>query len=297
MPVKSLNIDLLPVLRKLPFVEKGLLISGTVGGYKSVFKGRGLEFEDYRVYGADDDSALIDWKATARAGKTLIREYIEERNLNVMFLFDVSNSMLFGSTEKLKIEYAAELIAALSHAILEAGDNVGIVLFTDKIMAKLYPNRGNKQYYAISRILKDPKNYGGNLDIEDVSKYILSTFKETALIILVSDFVGFESNWEKYLEFMSAKFEMIGVMVKDPRDISLPEDSGQVVIQDPYSRKQLLIETDIVKKAYENLMRKQIRDVKYKFLKLKTDVLELETNKSFVNPLIKFFKKRGSERR
>ena len=96
---------------------------------------------------------------------------------------------------------------------------------------------------------------------------------------------------------MSAKFEMIGVMVKDPRDISLPEDSGQVVIQDPYSRKQLLIETDIVKKAYENLMRKQIRDVKYKFLKLKTDVLELETNKSFVNPLIKFFKKRGSERR
>ena len=114
MPVKSLNIDLLPVLRKIPFVKKGLLTSTTVGAYKSVFKGRGLEFAGYRPYSTTDDASLIDWKATARTGDVLVREYIEERNLNIIFLFDVSDSMLFGSTDKLKAEYAAELVASLS---------------------------------------------------------------------------------------------------------------------------------------------------------------------------------------
>ncbi|MBS3133657.1 DUF58 domain-containing protein [Candidatus Woesearchaeota archaeon] len=293
MPVKSLNIDLLPVLRKIPFVKKGLLTSTTVGAYKSVFKGRGLEFAGYRPYSTTDDASLIDWKATARTGDVLVREYIEERNLNIIFLFDVSDSMLFGSTDKLKAEYAAELVASLSYTMLEAGDNTGMVLFTDRITAKLYPNRGRQQYYAISKILTNPGFYGGRLDITQAAKYVLTTLKENSVVILVSDFINFNDTWEKYLKFMSAKFEIIGIMIKDPRDLTLPKDVGQVVIQDPYSDKQLLIEPELIKKTYEALVKKQIDEVKEKFLILNEDIFMIETNESFIKPLMTFFRKRA----
>ena len=296
MPVKSLKIELLPVLKKIPFVKKSILATGTIGEYKSVFKGKGLEFVDYRNYTESDDASLIDWKASARAGDILVREYIEERNLNIVFVLDVSNSMLFGSTEKLKVEYAAELIASLAHAMLEAGDNVGLVLFTDKITAKLLPNRGKQQYYSITRILLNPEYYGGKIDVIEVSKFLLTTLKEGTIIILVSDFINFEGGWEKYLEFMSAKFEVIGFMIRDPRDSILPEDVGQVVIEDPYSNKQLLIEPELVKKSYEVVIKKQITDIKEKFTKLRDDMLVLETDKPFIKPIVSFFRRRGYKR-
>ncbi len=297
MPVKSLNIKLVPALRKLPFIKRGLLITRTIGAYKSVFKGRGLEFADYRQYVETDDAALIDWKASVRANEILIREYIEERNLNIIFLFDVSNSMLFGSTEKLKAEYAAELIGSLAYSILEAGDNVGLVMFTDRITAKIYPNRGKQQYYVLSKLLTSPEYYGGKIDIVEASKYVLKSLKEASIIIIVSDFINFEKEWETYLKLMSAKFEIIGIMIKDPRDLTLPEDIGQVVIQDPYSDRQLLIEPELIKRTYEALMKQQIKEIKGKFLRLNEDIFIIETDKPYPKQIMTYLKERAFKKR
>ena len=106
--------------------------------YKSVFRGRGLEFESYRLHGDDDDVSLIDWKASLRANEMLAKQYVEERRLNVYFLVDVSNSMLFGSSDKLKAEFTAEFVASLSHLVVGSGDNIGLVMFSDEVVKIIF---------------------------------------------------------------------------------------------------------------------------------------------------------------
>ena len=136
--MKEIKLNLKPLIKELDTqLKKGLSHEPMAGDYRSVFKGRGLEFEGYRDYNPEDDATMIDWKATLRAKRLVVRELREERNLSVLFLFDVSNSMLYASTEKLKCEYAAELIATLSYAIREVGDAVGLVMFNDKIPEKI----------------------------------------------------------------------------------------------------------------------------------------------------------------
>ena len=102
---KKLNVDIVPSIRKLEVVTKGLIKTKGIGSYKSVFRGKGLDFSEYRPYSNVDDAALIDWKASMRTNQLLMRQYEEERDLNVFFLLDFSSSMVFGSTPKLKNEY------------------------------------------------------------------------------------------------------------------------------------------------------------------------------------------------
>ena len=120
----KLNIDVSTKIRNLQFATKNLVTSKFLGNYKSVFRGRGLEFDGYRDYTSGDDASLIDWTATKKANKPLVKEFIEERNLNVFFIIDVSSGMLTGSTEKLKSEYAAEMIATIAYSVLNSGARV-----------------------------------------------------------------------------------------------------------------------------------------------------------------------------
>jgi len=134
---KELKLDLSEGIKRLKILTTQIVNTKFVGGYKSVFKGRGLEFKDYRPYTPDDDASTIDWKASVRANKLFVRDFEEERNLNVFFLVDVSSSMVYGSIDKLKIEYVGELTAALSFVVLNAGDSVGFALFSDRIVSFL----------------------------------------------------------------------------------------------------------------------------------------------------------------
>jgi len=140
MPIKDLRIDLSSGLRKLDINARKDVLSRTLEGeWTTVFKGRGIESAGFRSYTFGDDASLIDWKASLRAKQTLIREFEDYKNFTVFFLFDVSDSMLFTSTDKLKCEYAAEMIYVLADAINKAGDSVGMAMFTDKFLNKVYP--------------------------------------------------------------------------------------------------------------------------------------------------------------
>ena len=121
--------------------------------YRSLFRGKGLEFESYRNFQPDDDASMIDWKASLRGDKLLAKKYIEERDLNVYFLVDVSNSVLFGSGEKLKAEFAAECCAALGHLIHDLGDNIGLIMFNDKIQKYIPAGSGRNQFNLIFKTL------------------------------------------------------------------------------------------------------------------------------------------------
>src|SRR3989344_2496505 len=126
--MRKLRVKLAPAIRQLEVVTRGMVSTRLIGQYKSVFKGKGLEF------------------ASRRANQLLVKQFVEERNLEVFFLIDTSASMVFGSTEKLKNEYVAELVASLAYVILESGDSVGFALFNEKIIAKFPPANGKNQF-------------------------------------------------------------------------------------------------------------------------------------------------------
>lgn len=290
---KRLKVDLYSSMKKLEIVIKGLVGTKMMGGYRSLFKGKGLEFEDYRVYTPGDDASLIDWKATARSDEILIKEFKEERNVEVFFLIDVSSSMIFGSTQKIKIEYVAELTAALAYAILNVGDRVGFALFTDKIVKRVPAMGGERQFYVLGKTLLDPDVYGGNFDFNEAVRFLLSYLKETSVVIIISDFIGLKNHdWVKNLRVLSKKIDTIALMVRDPRDRVIPSDVGQVVVSDPYSKKELIIDTSLVAYRYEKEVKLQEKQLRENFRKTEAELIEITTDKSFVRPIIELFKKR-----
>lgn len=295
MPKKFFKVDLVPALKRLEILAKGLASSKIIGAYKSVFKGKGLEFSDYRGYTLEDDAALIDWKASARTNELLIRQYTEEREVNVFFLVDCSSRMLFGSTEKLKAEYNIELVASLAHAILEAGDSVGLALYSDNVKAKISPSRGKTQFYEIIKLLLNPAYYeGGGFNFQSAVKFIFNYLKETSVIIVVSDFLDWSDELEKSFELLKTKFDIVCIMVRDPRDRILPSGAGEIVIQDPKSGKTMLIEPELIKEAYENVVKEQEKNIRNTLSKEGVDFTDIQTDKPFIKPIINLFLKRAT---
>ncbi len=295
MPVADFKADLIPKLHELDVFAKRRILNMTLSGNLiTTFKGRGFEFEGYRQFTPNDDASFIDWKASLRSNRLLIREYNVEKNFNTVFLIDVSDSMLFTSTERLKCEFAAEIISNLASGILEAGAGIGFAMFTDKLVCKLQPQLGRKQYYQLMKELCNGNNYGGNFDLEFAVKFLLTFLKEKALVVIVSDFFGLKGNWYKFMQILSQKFEVIGVMIKDPRDRELPKEAGQYILQDPYSNEKIYVDT----KDYYELFMKQAREdeelIKRKFSLLRSDLLVLQTDQPYTDKIIRFFKKRGA---
>ncbi|MBS3150648.1 DUF58 domain-containing protein [Candidatus Woesearchaeota archaeon] len=290
---RKLNVDIVPSIRRLEIVTKGLLKTKVSGNYRSVFKGRGLEFSEYRPYCSGDDASMIDWKATLRTNQILVRQYVEEKEVSVFFLIDCSDSMVFGSTVKLKNEYTVELVASLAYAILEAEDSVGMAMFNDKIVSKIYPAKGRSQFHVLEKALLNPDYYFGAYDFNNAAKFLLNFLKEDSVVIIVSDFVGLKDGWVKFLEIVSHKFDTIAIMVRDPRDKVLPEDAGQVVIQDPYSKRSLLIEPELIREVYEAEMKKQENEIRNAFLRNRADFLSLTTDKGFTKPVLNLFMERS----
>jgi len=294
--MEELKLNLKPLIKRLEVHTKRGLTSTLTGSYKSTFKGKGLDFVGYRPYDIGDDANMIDWKATLRSQDLLVKILVEERNVNIVFLVDVSSSMSFASIDKLKNEYAAELVASLSFAAIQAGDSVGLVMFNDKIVKFLPPNMGNKQYFMIINSLSNPKLYDGKFDFIKVINDLINSFKKGAIIVIVSDFIGLGKDWENYLRAVSEKFEVIGIMVRDPRDYEIPADVGQIVISDPYSDKEVLIDTAKIKDEYESVVKEQIKHIKETFINSKSDFLELRTDKPFLHDIIMFFLMRTKRR-
>ncbi|MBU1203493.1 MAG: DUF58 domain-containing protein [Nanoarchaeota archaeon] len=291
----KLNVNLLPAIKKLELATKKMAVSRMIGEYASIFKGRGIEFSGYREYTTNDDASLIDWKASARANEVLIREYTPEKNINVFFLLDSSHNMVFGSTQKLKIEYAVELVAALANAVLNGGNNAGVALFDSELRLRVYPSQGMKQYHIIINELVKGNYYGGaGYDIEKALKFVMNYLDEGSILIIVSDFIGCVPGWEQKLKMSAGKFDVIAMMVRDPLDSTLPTGIGQVVLQDPFSKSQVVINPELVKDVYEDVIREQERMLEKNFLEAGVDFLKLTTDKDFIHPVIGLFNERIS---
>lgn len=288
--MKRLRIDVVSLVKELEIVIKMLINTKILSRYRSVYRGRGLEFEDYRVYTPQDDASRIDWKASVRANETLIKLFREERNLKVYVLLQTSSSMVFGSTKQLKLEYAAVLAAAFAYLVLEANDKAGLVMFNDKIVKFIPPSGGKKHFYILLNSLVNAELYGGGYDLQKAVNFVMKTSTERGLMIIISDFIGFKGEWEKTLRTASTKFDIICVMVRDPRDEVMPEeDVGQVVVQDPYSSENLLISPKKISEEYKKFVKAEEDRIDNTFLKGRLDLLKISTAEPFIKPLVGFF--------
>jgi len=294
MPIKRFDAELLPKIRKLDVYARQNALSEVIeGNWTTTFKGHGMEFSGYRTYQYGDDASIIDWKASLRSKSLLIKEYEQEKSVNVYFMFDVSNSMLFSSTRKLKAEFAAEVISSLAFAILRSGDSVGLSMFTDKLVTRLPLNVGRRMHYMIVKDLSNVNNYGGNFDFGKSMNLLFSFLKNRAVILIVSDFIGLDEKWYKYLRIASQKYEIIGIMVRDPRDRELPEDSGQYLLEDPYTGEKLYIDAKQYSKVYAKYVEEEEAKIARHFKATKSDLLILDTSKDFNKAIMTFFKKRA----
>ena len=287
----KLKINTTPSLQRLDLVVKGFVNTKFIGNYASAFKGQGLEFADYRMYTQNDDAGKIDWKASNRARKLLVKEFVEERNLNIYFILDVSSTMFIGSTNRLKCEYAAELVSSFAHTVLKSGDFVGLIMFSDKVAKQVMPNNGMKQYQILSESLSNLSFYGGGSEIGKILDNSLKFIEQNSLVILISDFITTD-NYEKSLKLAGKKFDLICISVRDPIDMELPSGIGEVLVEDPISRETMLISPNKYKKSYAKETRKQINTVEKTFRRAGADFLSLYTDKPFIKELVTFFKRR-----
>ena len=289
----QLKVDISHKVKKIEVFTKRLISSKLMGNYKSRIRGRGLEFNNFREYTVTDDASLIDWKTSARVNKPLIKEYVEERNLEVFLLIDVSSSMVFGSTEKLKNEYAAELVSTLSYAVLNMGDSLGFGFLADNFTNVVVPKINKGLYYKLSGLLVNSEIYGGGYDLENALKKCVELLKKNSILIIISDFIGLKGNWQEYLKRAAYKFDIIGIMIRDPRDREIPEDSDMIVIADPFTDKQITLDPNPeVREKYRKFVDKQEKEIEDIFYKSHADLLKLTTDKPFLVPLINFFKRR-----
>ncbi len=280
--------------KKLHITTPRVVNTQLIGSFRSMVKGRGLEFEGYRKYiPGHDDASDIDWRATARSNEILVKEFKEERNINIMFMVDGGSNMAFSSTEKLKVEYAMEVIATLAYNSLVAGDRVGLVIYGDRMREHILPGGGKTQYYKIMKAITDLSNYGGSTDPTQALKYIITRLRRNSILFIVSDFIYPPSNMEGALRMASLKFDTIGLVVRDPRDMHLPKEGvGEVVIKDPITGETLLFDPSQIWAAYERIAQEQLEEVKNTFFRSKAGILELYTNEDFLPKLIEFFSTR-----
>ncbi|MBX4196103.1 DUF58 domain-containing protein [Candidatus Pacearchaeota archaeon] len=266
--------------------------------YHTILRGKGLEFDSYRIYSPGDDAAIIDWKASTRTNKLLVKQYKEEKNIGVMFVIDVGEHMIFGSTEKLKCEYSAELASALGNLILNSDDRLGLILFNDKVSHVLSPAKGMSQLDLFVDAVSNPSVYGGGCDMGKILSYLVdSVDTSVSAVFIISDFIRLKERDVNLLKFVGSKFETVAMMVKDPRDKELPPISGEFVIEDPQSGYQMLIDPSEAKNAYHHYAAEQEKFVKDSFQKADIDVLELSTASSFVPPLAEFLNARARDKR
>ncbi len=290
---EQLKADISHKVKKIEVFTKRLVSSRLMGNYKSSIRGKGLDFSNFREYTVTDDASLIDWKVSVRVNRPVIKQFVEERNLEVFLLIDVSSSMVFGSTEKLKNEYATELASTLSYAILNVGDSLGYGLLSDNFFNIVRPKVNKNLYYQLSRLLVNPEIYGGGYDLEKALKKCIELLKRNSILIIISDFIGLRGNWQEYLKKASYKFDVIGIMLRDPRDREIPEDSDMILIADPFTDKQIILDPNPkVRERYRKFVDKDEKEITEAFYKAHASFLKITTDQPFLIPLINFFKRR-----
>lgn len=283
--------EVIQKIRRIQITTSRLVTDFLSGQYESVFKGRGMEFDEVREYQPGDEIRSIDWNVTARMGRPFIKKYIEERQLTVMILLDVSASSYFGTSKRLKSELAAEISAVIAYAAVEHNDRVGLIIFTDKIEKFIPPRKGQQHVLRVIREALYFKPKGKLTDIEGALRYLDSVTSRRAVTFIISDF--FDKGFKKPLSVANKRHDCIAITVTDPREMELPH-SGIVELTDAETGASFQVDTssDRVRQAYSEKSAEKIADRTRTFGSIGVDHIDIRTDKPYIEEMIKFFRMR-----
>ncbi len=286
------------VLRQVRLIElrtRGTVNSLFTGEYHSAFKGQGMEFSEFRAYEPGDDIRDIDWNVTARMGEPFIRKYVEERELTVMLLVDLSGSEQFGTRGRLKAELAAELAAVLALSAIRNNDRVGLLLFTDRIEHVVPPKKGRRHVLRLIRDLLAFEPAGRGTDIAGALDYAARMLRHRSILFLLSDFQvpRQEDGGHRTFRLVSNRHDLVAVRMVDSVEESLPA-AGLLVLRDPETGDEVVLDTSSprVRSRYDARSDAEQRALRSMFRRLGIDEIEVRTERSYVRPLLAFFRAR-----
>jgi len=261
------------------------------GEYHSVFKGRGMEFDEVREYAPGDDIRTIDWNVTARTGHPYVKRYVEERELTVMLVVDLSASGSFGTRERLKNEVAAELCALLAFSAIKNNDKVGLIVFTDHIELYIPPKKGVSHVLRVIRDLLNFEPRRSRTDVTQALDFLGRVNHRRAVVFLVSDFQA--AGYEKRLRIAARRHDLIAVSLTDPREAKLPV-AGLIELEDAESGECIVVDSGsaAVRRRYEALARERADKLAASLRSMGIDQIPVVTGEDYVRDLVRFFRVR-----
>ncbi len=312
--------DILKKIRQIELRTRRLVNESLAGQYHSVFKGQGMNFDEVREYQPGDDVRTIDWNVTARMNHPFIKKYVEERELTVMLVVDLSGSGLFGSGEQSKRELAAEVASVLAFSAIRNNDKVGLILFTEEVEKFIPPRKGRSHVLRVIReiLFYEPKKQG--TDLNGALEFLTRVTNHRAIAVILSDFLGqtvptragmqghlrrqavlsetLAQTSSTSLRQANRRHDVVAVQITDRFELELP-GLGYLVLKDAETGEVVEINTGDARKrnAFAQRQAKAQHELRRLFLSVGIDAIQLRTDLPYAGPLARFFETREKRRR
>jgi uncharacterized protein (DUF58 family) len=292
--------EILRKVRRIEIRTKRLVDDTLAGQYHSVFKGRGMNFDEVREYTPGDEVRTIDWNVTARAGRPFIKKFVEERERTLVLMVDVSASGDFGSGAQSKSELAAELASVLAFSAIRNSDKVGLVLFTDQVELYVPPRKGRRHALRIVREILGFEPQARGTDVVNALDFVNDVASRRSIVFLLSDFqipgepAVVIPALRKALRQTNRRHDLVALPIDDPREHTLP-DVGIVAFEDAETGELIELDTTsaTVRGRFAEIARDRAAQLQRAFNGEAVDSLRITTNQPYIAPLMTFFKNRG----
>ena len=283
-------------VRQIEIRTRRLVSDMMIGQYQSVFKGQGMDFDDIREYQPGDEVRHIDWNVTARLNQPFIKQYVEERELTIMLVVDLSASGTFGSGEQTKRELAAEVAAVLAFAAQRNNDKVGLTLFTERVEKYVAPAKGNRHVLRLVRDILEhtPDRRGG--DLQHALQHLQKTFRRRAVMIVLSDFL--DPLPVSALQQTQRRHDVIAIQITDPHEETLPA-LGRITMEDAETGEvgEVTLRNEEELSAFSQHQSRAQEELEQQLCGIAIDHIRLRANEPYVPALSKFFRTRFERQR
>jgi uncharacterized protein (DUF58 family) len=291
-------------MRELEIRTRRMVDDSMAGAYHSVFKGRGMDFDEVREYSPGDEVRTIDWNVTARAGRAFVKKFTEERELTIFLVVDISASGNFGSGELAKRDLAAEVASVLAFSAIRNSDKVGLILYTDRVERYLPPKKGRRHVLRVVRDILYHEPQGVGTDTVKTLDLVNHVLHRRAIVFLISDFEASGGDPEvartqlrRAVRQTSRRHDLIAIHIEDPREKELP-NVGIIALEDAETGEIVELNTARakVRKRFSELSLERAQRLRSDLRAEGVDIVQLRTDTPYIPPLQRFFKSRGRTR-
>ncbi len=287
--------DIQKKVKRIELVTRKVMDEMLTGGYKSHFRGQGVQFSEHRAYTHGDDIRHIDWKVSARSKEPLLKQYEEERELNVFIIADLSASLEFGSKKAFKKDLVAELGAVISYAASMSGDRVGVLIVTQEVKKIIPLKKGRNHVLRIIRDLLSFQTEPGGTNLKQAFEEASHLMKHSGIVFVLSDFRA--ENYEKPLKQLARKHDVVAIQIEDPLEYSFGK-VGPITIFDPETQQEITFNPQAYSFNSEFNKAKSEFEIKTKqtLSHSGVEILKVNTHEDYVDRLLRFFKKRKKKK-